>query len=115
MKKLIALAALVALSACASAPTPGGPRMDWRCDGGAAFSARISGGGAAEVFAGGQTYTLAHAQSGLARATQTAASSIGSMAAKRRSRARMAGRTTIADGAKCAGILGSGRGDPRSR
>lgn len=64
MKKLIALAALVALSACASAPTPGGPRMDWRCDGGAAFSARISGGGAAEVFAGGQTYTLPHAQSG---------------------------------------------------
>lgn len=58
MKKLVALAALTALAACATTATPGGPRIDWRCDGGAAFSARINQQGAAEVFAGGQVYTL---------------------------------------------------------
>lgn len=59
MKKMIALAALALLAACASTST-GGPRADWRCDGGAAFSARIStsGQGSAEVFAGGQVYQL---------------------------------------------------------
>jgi membrane-bound inhibitor of C-type lysozyme len=36
--------------------------MDWRCDGGAAFSARVSTSGTAEVFAGGQTYSLPHVQ-----------------------------------------------------
>lgn len=61
MKKLAALAALGLLAACAS--TGGGaagPRMDWRCEGGAAFSARISSSGTAQVFAGGQTYSLPH-------------------------------------------------------
>jgi len=62
MKKIAALAALALLAACATtAPsTPGGPFNQWRCDGGAAFSARISteGEGSAEVFAGGQTYRL---------------------------------------------------------
>jgi membrane-bound inhibitor of C-type lysozyme len=64
MKKLVILSALALLSACATASAPGGPRMDWRCDGGAAFSARISGEGAAEVFAGGQVYVLPHVQAG---------------------------------------------------
>lgn len=63
MKKLALGIALISLAACASTPvTPGGPRMDWRCDGGAAFSARILEGGSAEVFAGGQVYRLPHVQ-----------------------------------------------------
>jgi membrane-bound inhibitor of C-type lysozyme len=57
MKTLLATAALLALAACASTTGASG-RVDWRCDGGAAFSARINGAGAAEVFAGGQVYTL---------------------------------------------------------
>jgi membrane-bound inhibitor of C-type lysozyme len=56
MKKLLATAAILALAACTT-PTSGA-RVDWRCDGGAAFSARINANGAAEVFAGGQVYTL---------------------------------------------------------
>ena len=56
MKKIAALAILALLSACATTSGgPAGPRMDWRGDGGAAFSARISSTGTAEVFAGGQT------------------------------------------------------------
>lgn len=60
MKKLAVLAALALLAACATGGGPGGPRTDWRCDGSAAFSARVStsGAGAAEVFAGGQVYRL---------------------------------------------------------
>ncbi|MBX9745849.1 MAG: hypothetical protein K2X34_03040 [Hyphomonadaceae bacterium] len=58
MKKFLLAAALVSLAACASAPTPGGPRVDWACDGGAAYSVRVTSTGAAEVFAGGQVYTL---------------------------------------------------------
>ncbi|MBL8536787.1 MAG: MliC family protein [Hyphomonadaceae bacterium] len=61
MKKLAIAAALLALSACASTGTIGN-RMDWRCDGGAAFSARIKNNGSAEVFAGGQVYALPHVQ-----------------------------------------------------
>jgi membrane-bound inhibitor of C-type lysozyme len=61
MKKLIVLSALALLAACATA-TPGGPRMDWRCDGGAAFSARIKQDGVAEVFAAGRVYNLRHVQ-----------------------------------------------------
>jgi membrane-bound inhibitor of C-type lysozyme len=60
MKQLLAAAALAALlTACAT--TPIGNRMDWRCDGGAAFSARINSRGA-EVFAGGRVYQLPHVQ-----------------------------------------------------
>ena len=59
MKRLLTAAALLALSACASTGTIGN-RMDWRCDGGAAFSARIKSDGSADVFAGGQVYTLPH-------------------------------------------------------
>jgi hypothetical protein len=63
MKTILAAAAVLALSACAAQQT-GGPRTDWRCDGGAAYSARINGAGAAEVFAGGQVYTLPATGSG---------------------------------------------------
>lgn len=62
MKKLILGAALLALAACASGAT-GGPRTDWRCNGGAAFSVRFDSN-SAEVFAGGQLYNLPVAQSG---------------------------------------------------
>ncbi len=63
MKKLLAVSALLLLTACASTGG-GGPRSDWRCDGGAAFSARINmGDSRAEVFAGGQVYRLPHVQS----------------------------------------------------
>jgi membrane-bound inhibitor of C-type lysozyme len=57
MKTLLALSALALLASCATGGG-GGPRVDWRCDGGAAFSARITSGGNAQVFAGGQTYNL---------------------------------------------------------
>lgn len=63
MKKIAALAALALLAACAT-PTggggPSGPFTQWRCEGGAAFSVRVSteGDGSTEVFAGGQTYRL---------------------------------------------------------
>lgn len=64
MKKLLILAAALALAACGTTQQrAGGPRTDWRCDGGAAFSVRFSDS-AAEVFAGGRVYTLAIAQSG---------------------------------------------------
>ncbi|QGZ96708.1 MliC family protein [Terricaulis silvestris] len=58
MKTLLAAAAVLSLAACASGGAPGGPRVDWDCDGAAAFSARINNNGAAEVFAGGQVYVL---------------------------------------------------------
>lgn len=60
MQKLFLATALLALSACASTGTIG-DRMDWRCDGGAAFSVRIKTNDTAEVFAGGQVYNLPHA------------------------------------------------------
>jgi membrane-bound inhibitor of C-type lysozyme len=60
MKKLLLIGAAVALAACASTGGSAGPRTDWRCAGGAAFSARINTGGegTADVFAGGQVYRL---------------------------------------------------------
>jgi membrane-bound inhibitor of C-type lysozyme len=63
MKKLVLGVALLALAACASSGRAGGPRTDWRCTGGAAFSVRFDGD-AAEVFAGGQLYNLPVAQAG---------------------------------------------------
>ncbi|MEZ5996881.1 MAG: MliC family protein [Hyphomonadaceae bacterium] len=60
MKALFPLAALLALGACATATV--GDRADWRCDGGAAFSARIKTNGTAEVFAAGQVYNLPHVE-----------------------------------------------------
>lgn len=62
MKKLLIAVSLLGLSACATSSGMIGNRMDWRCDGGAAFSARIKTNGTAEVFAGGQTYSLPHVQ-----------------------------------------------------
>ena len=65
MKALIPLAALAFLIACASAGGGNmGPRSDWRCQGGGAFSARIKTNGSAEVFAGGQVYSLPHVEAG---------------------------------------------------
>lgn len=58
-KAISALLLAFALSACAT--TVGG-RMDWTCDGGAAFSVRIKSTGRAEVFAGGQVYNLPHVE-----------------------------------------------------
>ena len=60
MKKLLLAAALFSLAACATDPSVG--RTDWMCDGGAAFSVRFEGD-RAEVFAGGQTYSLPSAVS----------------------------------------------------
>jgi membrane-bound inhibitor of C-type lysozyme len=62
MKKLLLAAAALSLSACA-ATNPSAGRTDWRCDGGAAFSVRFEGA-RAEVFAGGQIYTLPQSESG---------------------------------------------------
>jgi len=59
MKTILALTALSLLAACTT--TQGGaagPNVQWRCDGGAAFSMRLDGQGNANVFAGGQLYTL---------------------------------------------------------
>jgi membrane-bound inhibitor of C-type lysozyme len=56
MKYILTAAAMV-LAAAFSTTQTGGPRADWRCDGGAAFSVRF-GDNSAEVFAGGQVYTL---------------------------------------------------------
>jgi len=59
MKKLSILIACLAVTACATGATmPSGPFAQWRCDGGAAFSMRLTEAGNAEVFAGGQTYNL---------------------------------------------------------
>lgn len=63
MKTFALAAALLALAACGTTSPQSGPRTDWRCDGGAAFSIRFQGE-SAEVFAGGQIYTLPVAQSG---------------------------------------------------
>lgn len=59
MRLLLAAAALALLAACTTtASAPGGPRLDWRCDNGAAFSMRLTDEGHAQVFAGGQVYDL---------------------------------------------------------
>ena len=58
MKKYFILASIAALTACTTTSGGAGARIDWRCDGGAAFSMRLTNEGNAEVFAGGQTYTL---------------------------------------------------------
>jgi hypothetical protein len=55
-KTFAALALLMLASACAT--SSGGPRTDWTCANSRAYSARIVASGAAEVFAGGQIYTL---------------------------------------------------------
>lgn len=62
MKRLLLAVSLLALGACATNSGMIGNRMDWRCAGGAAFSARIKTNGTAEVMAGGQVYNLPHVQ-----------------------------------------------------
>lgn len=68
MRYILTAAALLALSACATLGGPeepiGGNRMTWRCEGGASFTATITGDGRARVVAGGQTYTLPHERAG---------------------------------------------------
>lgn len=61
MRIVSAAILLLALAAC-STPAPAGDRIDWRCDGGAAFSVRFVDE-RAEVFAGGRTYSLPAAPS----------------------------------------------------
>ncbi len=56
MQKILMVTAIVLLSACGTTQS-GGPRVDWRCDGGAAFSVRFADD-RAEVFAGGRIYDL---------------------------------------------------------
>jgi membrane-bound inhibitor of C-type lysozyme len=58
MDRILIAAALLALSACAPGDAPTGPSLEWRCDGGASFSARMTTQGNAEVSAGGQVYRL---------------------------------------------------------
>lgn len=59
MKNLLLAAALISLAACASTGAPGNSnQIQWRCDGGAAFSMHLTAEGNAEVFAGGQVYNL---------------------------------------------------------
>lgn len=57
MKKTFPVLALLALCACAASSGAAG-RTDWSCASGRAFSVRTNAQGAAEVFAGGRTYTL---------------------------------------------------------
>jgi transglutaminase-like putative cysteine protease len=63
MKSKLALAALLALAACAS-PSGASGRTDWSCANGRAFSARTNAQGGAEVFAGGRVYSLPAAGGG---------------------------------------------------
>ncbi len=64
MRILFAVLAVLSLTACASSSADDGPRADWLCDRGAAFSARIKSSGDAEVFAAGRLYTLEPASGG---------------------------------------------------
>lgn len=58
MKRLVVIAALLALSACVSgAGNAEGQRTNWRCAGDKEFSLRRVGNGV-EVFAAGQTHRL---------------------------------------------------------
>jgi len=59
MRQLLVLAYVAALAAC-STPSGGAAsgQIQWRCDSGAAFSMHLTNEGNAEVFAGGQTYSL---------------------------------------------------------
>lgn len=64
MKRVLAVLALAALSGCAILEDLGGggealtATMQWRCDGGAAFSAQILSDERARITAGGESYTL---------------------------------------------------------
>ena len=61
-RRFIALAAMLALAACANSAQSlaEGERMNWSCAGDKGFSLRYAAGGA-EIYASGQTYTLPRA------------------------------------------------------
>ena len=58
MEKFLALAGFLALAACTTMGQSATAQIQWRCDGGAAFSMHLTSEGNAEVFAGGQVYSL---------------------------------------------------------
>jgi membrane-bound inhibitor of C-type lysozyme len=58
MRQFLVLACLAALAACTTGSGMASGQIQWRCDGGAAFSVHLTNEGAAEVFAGGRTYSL---------------------------------------------------------
>ncbi|MBI3437718.1 MAG: MliC family protein [Proteobacteria bacterium] len=58
MRQLLVLVSFAALAACTTPGDAASSQIQWRCDGGAAFSMHLSHEGNAEVFAGGRTYTL---------------------------------------------------------
>ncbi len=57
-KFLIVAAVSLALGACIASDATVGPSFEWRCDDGAAFTARMTANGNAEVSAGGHVYRL---------------------------------------------------------
>lgn len=63
MKKSFAVLALLVLASACASSGGSGPRTDWSCAEGRAYSARITNG-SAEVFAGGHVYTLPPASGG---------------------------------------------------
>ena len=58
MNKFLVLATFISLAACTTSGGSNSQQIQWRCDGGAAFSMHLNGQGHAEVFAGGHTYDL---------------------------------------------------------
>lgn len=58
MDKSLLVTFLLGLGACGNGHAPTGPAIEWRCDDGVSFSARMTANGNAEVSAGGQVYRL---------------------------------------------------------
>jgi membrane-bound inhibitor of C-type lysozyme len=58
MNRFLILASFALLAGCTTMGAGATAQIQWRCDGGAAFSMHLNEQGAAEVFAGGHTYTL---------------------------------------------------------
>jgi hypothetical protein len=58
MKKTLAALALLTLAPACASSGGSSDRTDWSCGEGRAYSVRVNASGAAEVFAGGRTYTL---------------------------------------------------------
>lgn len=64
MKRFLILTSIAILAGCTTMSGGATAQIQWRCDGGAAFSMRLNEQGAAEVFAGGHAYTLPGAPAG---------------------------------------------------